>query len=264
MKVSINIPVRVRAGTPKGFTLIELLVVIAIIAILAAILLPALNSARERGRAADCLSRHKQCGSAILAYADVFNGFLPQAIEAYNGATMTWAKNLCDNGFLSGDADVSDRGNKQVFRCPSITHTRGNPGSPNWKERSFGMRYSYAKDAPYPATHIPLKKMSGTSGIMYIADSISEDTMKQYCGIDGGTAYWFAGNFTANHCIAAVHNGTVNMWFLDGHAAGMKPEEFLQMERTRWRDPGDRHCGDASKPVKLRYFTNEFDKMEVQ
>ena len=61
------------------FTLIELLVVIAIIAILAAILLPALNSARERGRSASCISSLKQLGTATNMYCDSNDGYYPCA-----------------------------------------------------------------------------------------------------------------------------------------------------------------------------------------
>lgn len=59
--------------TVKLFTLIELLVVIAIIAILAAMLLPALNRARETARTATCLNNMKQNGLAFNAYANDFN-----------------------------------------------------------------------------------------------------------------------------------------------------------------------------------------------
>ena len=74
--LSGNLPASWRIKS-KDFTLIELLVVIAIIAILAAILLPALNSARERGRSASCINNMKQLGFCYLSYADANDDYFP-------------------------------------------------------------------------------------------------------------------------------------------------------------------------------------------
>jgi len=66
-----------RSSSSRGFTLVELLVVMAVVAILAALLLPALASAKERSKGTACLSNLRQIGLAIRAYADDNSGNIP-------------------------------------------------------------------------------------------------------------------------------------------------------------------------------------------
>lgn len=80
---------------PVAFTLVELLVVMAIIAILSAILFPAVTSARARAYDADCMSNLKQIGAALYMYASgPGNGYFPKpATESYTGGILTNALN---------------------------------------------------------------------------------------------------------------------------------------------------------------------------
>jgi prepilin-type N-terminal cleavage/methylation domain-containing protein/prepilin-type processing-associated H-X9-DG protein len=120
----------------KGFTLIELLVVIAIIAILMAVLMPALNRAREQGKRAVCLNNLRELGYAWVMYADDNEGKIVNSDVSYPGTlgVTTWWVHWPVNG-LDSSVELWEAAIKKgqlwpytksikLYKCPNAAKQR--------------------------------------------------------------------------------------------------------------------------------------------
>ena len=113
-----------RRVKPSGFTLIELLVVIAIIAILAAMLLPALNQAREKGKSAKCMANLKDINLGVQGYCDAFNGIMP--LESGLAQSSFWQDCFVLLKLVNTTAPSSAQPRpKGLYDCPSETYAPG-------------------------------------------------------------------------------------------------------------------------------------------
>jgi len=207
----------------KNFTLIELLIVIAIIAILAAMLLPALQKARMKARDLSCLSNLKQLGSCALQYAGDYNDNMPLAWD--NAGNARWSDRFILAGYIP-HWTPNNLNNKWLY-CPSWTpsdefNAQGGLITPS---------YTYGMDITFKTTQKLSMILTSTTCILF-ADSVvlpSAPAEKLH--------QWYYLNGDVNHGIHLRHSSVAaNVLFVDGHAAA----------RTRSQIPAINIWGSAN------------------
>ena len=203
-----------------SFTLIELLVVIAIIAILAAMLLPALSQAREKARQAKCMSNLKQIGLAFIMYANDQDDYLPPYNASPTGGDYVYYTNLLINGgYLPNTGWQSESYGEirtGIWLCPSAKSFYWGGG--------YGISLRHVFKIPNGTPSVKLSSISRSSNIMLIGDA-------QYMRDDERAVFVMecplCRNWSTEYSTASTrHSGRGNYCFIDGHVASVSYDDL--------------------------------------
>jgi prepilin-type N-terminal cleavage/methylation domain-containing protein/prepilin-type processing-associated H-X9-DG protein len=224
----------------RFFTLVELLVVIAIIAILASMLLPALNTARDKAKSIKCMSNMKQSVKTLLMYTYDYDAMMPFSYVE-TGTSGRWYNYY----------DCWEK-LQNTLKCPAQ--------EPAWEiGYSYNVHCGYYPDATRASSGVPdayiysglkLTKVKNPSSKIAMVDSaVRYWTLRiingKGVGYSAGNLYlygvlkYYPPNYTQEQCDAIVlrnfglpqldshHGGTLNTNFLDGHATGRRRKDFV-------------------------------------
>ncbi len=234
----------------KNFTLIELLVVIAIIAILAGMLLPALNKARESARKISCVNNQKQVMLGQQQYAGDFNDMMVVCANfnnKINGDPETFMTVLTRVASVTKNMDTLDKGASgylpySSFVCASTVGADSNYKSSSqiwtgtygmWKHRGnkdrrdkTGDIFGSANDDPadWTAVNIHITRAKAPSSTFVLADTLKSISG----GSDAGKQFYtfWPGKAAENSGVGLVHGDRANVGFIDGHVESLGKQEM--------------------------------------
>ncbi len=225
-----------RRHRPRGFTLIELLVVISLVAMLVAILLPALQTARTAAHAAVSLSNLRQITMALHIYATDNDSSLPQADTGHNGdktkvegTSDPWPGRLAGKDPV-GPAYLSD---PAVFWSPGrLAYGGHEPEDPDWRQVGYMANSRGAMPRQHDVNFSgasPLRLDGGSNPPPSRMILLFEGFRRNHffnSALDGWYEPISPQPTNASRAAAFAYNGSVARSYVDGHAASSDPAEM--------------------------------------
>ena len=256
-----------RSRTGAGFTLVEMLVVIGVIGILAGLLVPVLNNAREVARETRCIANLKAMGTGVVLYVQAYDNYLPACGPSSDdtlGTYKVWYRAL-----------LPYTENWLVYACPTkypstldipdVVEKKKQPSNMKWHEVHYGMNYTFMgvdKNTALVGRTIQMDELNNPARILYIADgglfkagsSGSSDKLDPKLEDpisvrDGGIVFPMDdGKLPADKpTISPRHRGSTMCLFLDGHVEKLETMKILSVKRD---DPNCLYAVPPPTPVK--------------